>query len=243
MIWVAICDDVRLQLHTIHQAAEGYFSKRHEKVECCAYDNAFKLLDDIEQKGDFDIALLDICMPGILGTDVAMEMRRRKCRAEIIFITTSDEFAIEAFSLKAVHYLLKPFSQADFNAAMNRAMERLTRYHSEKIIFKLVGCGVQTEELDHIMYVESKGHILQIHLVDGTILEVRQTLTHLMEALDKKAPGQFVSPAKGYIVNQEAIHIIKSDYIEVQGKCIPLAKRKYREFQENYFKFIFMRNA
>jgi DNA-binding LytR/AlgR family response regulator len=120
MIRVAICDDVRLQLHTIHQAAEGYFSKRHEKVECCAYDNAFKLLDDIEQKGDFDIALLDICMPGILGTDVAMEMRRRKCRAEIIFITTSDEFAIEAFSLKAVHYLLKPFSQADFKGVYNK---------------------------------------------------------------------------------------------------------------------------
>jgi hypothetical protein len=109
---------------------------------------------------------------------------------------------------------------------MNRAMERLTRYHSEKIIFKLVGCGVQTEELDHIMYVESKGHILQIHLVDGTILEVRQTLTHLMEALDKKAPGQFVSPAKGYIVNQEAIHIIKNIMAQ-------LSRQKSKDFIMN----------
>ena len=48
---------------------------------------------------------------------------------------------------------------------------------------------------------------------------------------------------RAYIVNQSAIRVIKSDYIEIQGYKIPLAKRKYRQFQENYLKFIFGQDA
>lgn len=65
----------------------------------------------------------------------------------------------------------------------------------------------------------------------------------ILDMLESMAPGQFVSSGKGYIVNQSAIRVIKSDYIEIQGHKIPLAKRKYRQFQENYLKFIFGQDA
>ena len=48
----------------------------------------------------------------------------------------------------------------------------------------------------------------------------------ILDMLESMAPGQFVSPGKGYIVNQSAIRVIKSDYIEIQEHKIPLAKRK-----------------
>lgn len=64
----------------------------------------------------------------------------------------------------------------------------------------------------------------------------------ILDMLESMAPGQFVSPGKGYIVNQSAIRVIKSDYM-IQGHKIPLAKRKYRQFQENYLKFIFGQDA
>lgn len=106
----------------------------------------------------------------------------------------------------------------------------------KKVIFRLVGGGIQVEEINHILFVESNGHVQQVHTVDGSMLAMLQTFETL-------APGQFVSPGKGYIVNQSAIHIIKSEYIEVKGHKIPLAKRKYRQFQEDYFKFIFSKDA
>ncbi|MDR3601423.1 MAG: response regulator [Desulfosporosinus sp.] len=52
--------------------------------------------------------LLNIGMPGIVGTQVAAEVRKRKDKSEVIFLTTSDEFAVDAFALKATHYLAKP---------------------------------------------------------------------------------------------------------------------------------------
>ena len=178
-------------------------------------------------------------MPGILGTEVANEMREKKYHAEIIFLTTSDEFAVEAFALKAVHYLVKPVRQELFDIAMDRALEKIKQCHSGKIIFRLVGCGIQIEEVDHIAYVESDGHVQRVFLTDGTSLDSRQSLTSLLNTLECIVPGQFVLPGKGFIVNQKAIHVIKSNYIEIQGKEIPIAKRKYRQFQEGYFRYIF----
>lgn len=112
-----------------------------------------------------------------------------------------------------------------------------------KVIFRLVGGGIQVKEINHILFVESDGHVQQVHTIDGSILETRQSLSALLQTFESIVPGQFVSPGKGYIVNQSAIHIIKSDYIEIKGYKIPLAKRKYRQFQEEYFKFIFKKDA
>ena len=123
---------------------------------------------------------------------------------------------------------------ANTSASLSRTERRYPM--RKKVIFRLVGGGIQVEEINHILFVESNGHVQQVHTVDGSMLAMLQTFETL-------APGQFVSPGKGYIVNQSAIHIIKSEYIEVKGHKIPLAKRKYRQFQEDYFKFIFSKDA
>ena len=71
------------------------------------------------------------------------------------------------------------------------------------------------------------------------MLETRKSGQEMKDALDKIAPGQFASPNKGYLVNLAAVHMIKSDYVEIAGQEIPLGKRKYRDFQELYFQFMF----
>ena len=182
-------------------------------------------------------------MPGMLGTDVAAAMRSQKSQAEIIFLSTSDEFAIEAFSVHAAHYIVKPFTQKQFDQAMDRVMESIRQRHSRKIIFRLVGGGIQVEEINDILFVESNGHNQKIYVNDGSILETRLALAQLASTLESISPGQFISPGKGYIINLSAIHVIKSDYIEIQNHKIPVANRKYRQLQEKYFKFVFKKDV
>lgn len=243
MVRIAICDDLQEQLDIIQKAVQQYFRDKKEPIEVFTCNNAMDFVDSFEKKENFDIVLLDICMPGLLGTDIAAEMRKQKSRAEIIFLSTSEEFAVEAFAVRAAHYLVKPFTQKEFDQAMDRVMESIRQRHSGKMIFRLVGGGIQVEEVNAILYVESNGHIQQVHTADHSLLKTRQSLASLLDTLDAIAPGQFVSPGKGYIVNQSAIRVIKSDYIEIQGHKIPLAKRKYRQFQESYLKFIFGQDA
>lgn len=141
MLHIAICDDQADQIQKIRTAAETYFLTRNERVEYQTFSNAFAFTDAIDKGSIFDIVLLDVCMPGILGTDVARELRDHHSRAEIIFLTTSDEFAVEAFEVKATDYLLKPFTQAQFSKAMDRAIAYIRQRNSAKVIFRLVGGG------------------------------------------------------------------------------------------------------
>lgn len=130
---IAICDDQRDQLKEIRNLAEDYVTRQQETATYTEYTNAFTFLEDLD-KQNYDLVLLDVCMPGILGTEVANEMREKNYHAEIIFLTTSDEFAVEAFALKAfalkaIHYLVKPVRQELFDGAMDRALEKVRQSH------------------------------------------------------------------------------------------------------------------
>ena len=207
MVRIAICDDLQEQLDIIQKAVQQYFHDKKEPTEVFTYNNAMDFVDAFEKEGNFDIVLL--------GTDIAAELRKQKSRAEIVFLSTSEEFAVEAFAIRAAHYLVKPFTQKEFDQAMDRVMESIRQRHSGKMIFRLVGGGIQVEEVNAILYVESNGHIQKVYTADHSLLETRQSLASLLDTLDAIAPGQFVSPGKSYIVNQSAIRVIKSDYIEI----------------------------
>lgn len=147
MLHIAICDDQADQIQKIREASEKYFQNRKEHVDYQTFENAFAFIEAVDKGDFFDIVLLDVCMPGILGTDVARELRDHHSRAEIIFLTTSDEFAVEAFEVKATDYLLKPFTQAQFSKAMDRAIAYIRQRNSAKVIFRLVNANIKVSHL------------------------------------------------------------------------------------------------
>jgi DNA-binding LytR/AlgR family response regulator len=239
MIHIAVCDEKKEQCQALQTEVQSYFARRNKDVNCTAYTNTFHLLGDMEKSMTFDIILIDVGMKGISGIDVVKEMHQRQWSAEIIFLSEDPDFAVEAFSLHVAYYLIRPYTPQAFEKALDTVMTQMQQYHSHKMIFHLVGSGIRVEEVNHIVCIESDGHIQSVYLSDGTSLQVRQSLASLRYVLDKMAPGQFVSPSKGYLVNQDAIHIIKSDYIECRGRSIPLVKRKYRQFLHQYLNFVF----
>lgn len=71
MLHIAICDDQQDQIQKIREAAEKYFQNCKENMSCQTFENAFAFVEAVDKGALFDIVLLDVCMPGILGTDVA----------------------------------------------------------------------------------------------------------------------------------------------------------------------------
>lgn len=241
MLNIAICDDSHEQQDLIKKAIEKYFNTHGDhSIQVTCYDNPLLFLEALNQNGGYDILLLDIFMPGINGTEVAKEIRKRKDKTEIVFLTTSDDFAVEAFSLKAAHYLVKPFTQSEFDEAMNRAVASFTKRNVLKLSFKLTGGGVRTVDIDDILYIENYKHEQQVQLKDGDALSIREALNFLQEQLDKLSPHQFLTPYKGYIVNLKAVYSIEPDCMKLHGnKSIPIARRSFRELTDKYFAYAF----
>jgi len=201
-------------------------------------------LESLDKTGGCDIALLDICMPEILGTGVAKEIRIRRDKTEIIFLTTSNEYAVDAFALRAAHYLLKPFTQEQFDEAMDRAMAGIDDETAKKIAVKPEGGGVQLVDIGEILYIESQKHILTVYTQTGSCTEGQRSLTRFTEELEKLSPGQFIVPYKGYIVNLCAVRVIEPERIVLRGgKSVPIPKRRYRELQNIYFDYLFGEEA
>jgi two-component system LytT family response regulator/two-component system response regulator LytT len=94
-------------------------------------ENGMQVLAFLE-KNEADLILLDIQMPGMTGLETARELMALPGFPQIIFITAFDRYAIEAFDVNALDYLLKPVEQERLSRALNRARNRLVSPESDR---------------------------------------------------------------------------------------------------------------
>ena len=231
---IAICDDIQKELEIISSALDSY-AKVHPSLcfNVDRYSSAMDILDVLEKERPYDIALLDICMPGILGTDVAREMISKSTDTCIIFLTTSNEYAVEAFALNAIHYLVKPFSQEQFDAALDRAMEKVV---DQNFIFLACVDGMYRVRTNEIVYIESQGHYLSLYLVSGKILRMRRKLSQMSEEM-REFP-EFIRIGASYIANLGFVRKIAANSMEmINGIKIPVPRRSIGEMRKAYMDF------
>jgi two-component system LytT family response regulator len=171
-----------------------------------------------------DLVFLDIQMPGINGFEVIQKIGV-KDMPPVIFVTAYDQYAINAFEVNAVDYLLKPFDQERFKQSLYRAMERINRgklssandairrileeVNQEKrglrrILIKKGQRYIFVKTSD-IMYISAEEKYVRLHTLDDTFL-VRQSMNHLNQFLDSTL---FIRIHRSYIVNVDYIEEVQ----------------------------------
>lgn len=156
-----------------------------------------------------DVIFLDIEMPGITGVEAAKKITQTTKDAPLfIFTTAYDEYAIDAFEIEAVDYLLKPFDHIRFHQAMERMRKRLMEkkeYSSPQVSDNstsdklLIDDGEKMIVLspDSIYYAAPSQRVLEIH-TENSIIESKMTL----QELEKKLEGlSFFRTHRSYLVN------------------------------------------
>jgi two-component system LytT family response regulator len=205
-----------------------------------------------------ELLLLDVQMPGMSGIELLQRLPAAK-RPAVIFVTAFDAFAIRAFELHAIDFLLKPYTDERFAAALARMrrqlrqadlgaltdqMASLLRTFAERhgaeaarapaaaptqLVAKS-GSDIHVFRSDQVKWVEGQGDYLKIHGTTGSAL-VRETMTHF---LGRVPPGQFVRIHKSTIVNLAFVRrlepIYSGDYrLELTDGTALRVSRHYRE--------------
>ncbi|MDE6663737.1 MAG: LytTR family DNA-binding domain-containing protein [Lachnospiraceae bacterium] len=231
---IAICDDIQKELETIRAALDTYAEAHPElHFDIDEYAAAIDVLNAVEKGKIYDIALLDICMPGALGTDVAEEMLSKSPDMGIIFMSTSDEYAVTAFALNATHYLLKPFSQEQFNEALDRTVKK-----TENQVFISLDCvdGMYRVCVTEIVSIESQNHYLVINLSSGENLRLRMKLSQMFEEMQNYSG--FIKVGASYVVNLAFVRKISGNSLEMfNGVKISIPRRSSEEVQKIYMDF------
>lgn len=116
MTRIAFCDDDAALLHQMQDFLEQYRTLRGVQLELASYTKPMELLADIEAGVRFDVLFLDVLMPGINGINAAREIRRYDTAVQIIFVTSSSEFAVQSYVVGAYYYQLKPICAVRYGA-------------------------------------------------------------------------------------------------------------------------------
>lgn len=232
MLHIVICNNQPAEREAVQRAVEDYFQRLDDHTGIFSkFDNTMDLMDYLENGGLCDIVLLDICLPDVDGIAAAQQLRRREDSSQIIFLTASRDFAVEAFALNAAHYILKPFTQEQMNEAMSRAVGALRLDGGqEKIVLKGERGVLQVVEARTILYVENYRHHRAVFTTHGELKETGRTLSELATELERIHPDLFMRPYRGYVVNREVIQTVSSDGILLQnGDVIPVKAGDFRK--------------
>ena len=104
---IAVCDDDTFFLRQAEHAVKRWAEEQDLTVELQLFDNGDSLLT-VSRTEQFDVLLLDIMMPLFNGMELAHVIRKTNTAVKIVFLTSSPEFAVESYDVKASGYLLKP---------------------------------------------------------------------------------------------------------------------------------------
>ena len=237
MIRIAVCDDQVSDIQRVETFLQDYRQANPDKpfaVE--TFTQPFVLAERIAQGAMFDVFLLDIYMDGLTGMELAKEIRMRKEPCYIIFLTTSRDYAIDAFSVNAVQYLLKPYSKEAFFSAINRVFIDRMRSAAHFIMVK-TSDGVRRIALNEVVYSASQNHWQCIFCSDGSIVKTRMTVDALFSLFGEESA--FVRCGQAYIVNYRYVRAITAkDILLERAVKLPMPRGHYRSFKDRYLEYM-----
>ncbi len=217
---------------------EGYAKQidQLEVIAVCA--NAVEAFGHL-QKEEVDLVFLDIKMPKINGLELLESLSPTPL---VVFTTAYREFAIKAFELDAIDYLLKPISLSRFMKTVAKANKYLSggngHGHSEtaqetsnpnipkeepELLYIKTQRKIVKLDLSDISYLESLNDKVVIH-AGGNDIPTTQRIGYLAEKLPSK---QFIRIHRSFIVSLDKVSAFNSIMVEINGKELPIG-RNYR---------------
>lgn len=239
MIRIAVCDDDAVTLGLLKEYLSVYQDKNPSPaIYINYYSDPVYLLNDITRQKKYDIYILDILMPLLSGIELGVQIRDLDTSAVIIYLTSSSDYAVDAFKVRASGYIVKPVRMDDLHNELKLAIDKVDDTEGSWFSIK-TSDGIVTTAVSAIMYGEWRDHVLTLFLADGRKLKsvtLRESIDKATEALLKDE--HFMRPHKSFVVNMEYVKKIDhKNLIMWDEYIIPVAQSKYTETKKKYSTF------
>ena len=168
---IAICDDDSRCLEHVLDLLHDYDEEcKDHTLEPVRFSSPEELLTTTKQGVFYDIYLLDIMMPHINGIQLGEALRATGSEGKIIYLTSSKEYALDSFRIRAFHYLIKPVEKAPFFQVLDEALHSIQIKRDKGMIIKTKE-GTSRLTFDSILYAKLSKRSIVYHLTNGKTLE------------------------------------------------------------------------
>lgn len=235
MIKIGICDDEPDCLNNIIQMITQWMETNNMFVQLFSYNNGDALITKCK-KEKLDIIFLDIMMPLLNGMDTAKELRDIDKTVLIVFLTSSPEFALDSYSVRATDYCLKPIVYSKIEEILDECAATL-KQEAKNIVFK-TSCGYEKLYFHDIEYIEVQNKQVLFYLKYEKIVRVSESLRTLESKL--LLEDGFFKCHRSYLVYMPNVALFNNTEITTKsGYKIPISRGLGRNFNETYFSFMF----
>lgn len=237
MFEIAVCDDDKEFMNAFEAQLTAALEEAGVPGHIVCYTDCGALLDAVRGGQKYDLLFLDILFGREadalreMGVSMARTLREMGAGADIIFMSTTPDFAVDSFDVSPLHYLLKPIEAAKLQTALARFLDRnrpgSLSFSSPRGILRIL--------LSDILYFEIYGHEILIHQKGGSCDTCTGTLKELEAALPARS---FVRPHRSYLVNLDHVtEIFRYRMRMDDGEFIPISKNLYRQTQESFIEY------
>ncbi len=236
---IAICDDSKEALDLMKSIVDEYIKRNDYKIDVDIYDNSETLLNRMLlfkiDKTNYDILILDVLMQ-TNGIDLAKKIREDGYESLIIYVSSSKEFAVDAFKVQAFDYILKPYDKKSVFQSLDNALKKLNMKPKANIIIKLSDHTNIGLDINELLYAYAKDRRVIYHMLDGTeymTVALRKNFKDTIPFDPKKY--DFIFASKNRLVNMNYIKSIDSNSftlfdgtkIEIGLNCFADVKKEY----------------
>ncbi len=237
MYQIAICDDEMIALNMTEHMLNVY-EKIHSQykfsIQC--FTSASLLLEKIKENNYIpDLIFMDIYMPEKQGMEAAKELRKMGNECQIIFLTAAREFALDAFGVNAIQYLLKPVSSDKLFPVLDKVLSDLDEERKKYLLLRSE-VRIHRVPINNIVYCEAQRKHQCVYLSDGSQLLLRMTLGGIYDMLSEYP--EFIKAGIAYIVNLNHIDSLNAQSMQMDnGMKVFLPRGTYKPLKEQYFEY------
>ena len=236
---ILVCEDNKRDMTDLCAFISRFFKEINCPVEIITYDCGDALTKDLcgSKLNDVNIAFLEIYMPGCSGIDIAKNIRKLEKDMVIIFTTSSLDHGLDAFSVYAFQYLVKPIKYSQIKRALAKCG---THFKDSMRFIEVMSNRLAVRvRLADILYIEIFNHTCLIHTV-SEVIKNYLPLDEIEKLIDKHGEHTFLRTHRSYIVNMLHINdITENDIVMSNGAMVPIPRNNKLKAKQAYTDYLF----
>ncbi|MCP1102785.1 DNA-binding LytR/AlgR family response regulator [Aequitasia blattaphilus] len=225
MIRVAIVEDEKEYRDLICSYLKRYEEEQNQFFKITVFKDGLDIAE--EYKPEYEIIFLDIQMKHLNGMEAAERIREFDEEVQIVFITSTVQYAVQGYQVNALGYIVKPLAYPAFSRTMDKVVKICEKHREEAYLTVKVEGGTRRISIRDILYVESQRHFLSIATAQEELV-VRGSLKVIEEELKEKG---FVRCHNAFLVNLFHVLEVQQNTVLLTGEReVSLSRGKRKAF-------------
>lgn len=231
---IAVIDDISADADKIKKAVSGYYADRKIQANVSLFPDGETFCREYKA-GTFQLIFMDIYMKQMTGMEVAFRIREAGDNCNLIFVTSSSEFAVQSYDVHADYYLLKPFSEEKLCKILDQL--EIRSIQDSRYIEVISDRTPVRVPVKSILFADTYRNAVQLH-TDAGLIRTYLTFQKFEELISEFEC--FLSCYRGCIVNMDRIQEAQEErFLMDNGEIVQIRKRGSNAIRKMYLQYLF----